>query len=145
MLEGVGFMEKNQKKRLVDINHLSFKITGWIGTPASIVLHSIFFVGIFGLVFLDVSSEEILLILTTVVSLEAIYLAIFIQMTVNRNTQALEAVEDDIEDLQENVEDISEDIEEDDTLDRETKMTLSKISTDLARLQNHLDSLTAKK
>lgn len=138
-------MEKNQKEKKIDLNSISYKITGWIGTPVSIVLHSIFFVGIFGLVFLDVSAEEILLILTTVVSLEAIYLAIFIQMTVNRNTQALEAVEDDIEDLQENVEDISEDIEEDDTLDRETKATLSKISTDLARLQSHLDSLTVKK
>ena len=138
-------MEKNQRKRSVDLNNLSYKITGWVGTPASIVLHSIFFVGIFGLVFLGISSGEILLILTTVVSLEAIYLAIFIQMTVNRNTQALEAVEDDIEGLQEDVEDISEDIEEDDTLDRETKATLSKISTDLARLQIHLDALTNKK
>lgn len=138
-------MEKNQREKKIDLNTVSYKITGWIGTPVSIVFHSLFFIGIFGLVFLNVSAEQILLILTTVVSLEAIYLAIFIQMTVNRNTQALEAVEDDIEGLQEDVEDISEDIEEDDTLDRETKATLSKISTDLARLQNHLDALTAKK
>lgn len=138
-------MEKNQREKLFGLNNLSYKITGWIGTPVSIVFHSLFFIGIFGLVFLGVSAEEILLILTTVVSLEAIYLAIFIQMTVNRNTQALEAVEDDIEGLQEDVEDISEDIEEDDTLDRETKATLSKISTDLARLQSHLDALTTKK
>lgn len=135
-------MEKNQRKRLVDLNNLSYKITGWIGTPVSIVIHSIFFVGIFGLVFLDVSSEEILLILTTVVSLEAIYLAIFIQMTVNRNTKSLEAVEEDIEDIAEEVEDISEDIDEDDVEDKETKATLTKINNDLKKLQEDLNRLT---
>ena len=40
-------MEKNQRKRSVDLNNFSYKITGWVGTPVSIVLHSIFFVGIF--------------------------------------------------------------------------------------------------
>ena len=39
-------------------------------------------------------------LLTTAVSLEAIYLSIFIQMTVNRNTQSLEEVEEDIEGIQ---------------------------------------------
>ena len=58
------------------------------------------------------SSSDILLILTTIVSLEAIYLSIFIQMTVNRHAQELEEVSEDIEEIQENVEEIQEDVEE---------------------------------
>ena len=56
--------------------------------------------------------DDVLLILTTAVSLEAIYLAIFIQMTVNRNTAALEAVEDDIEEIAEDVEEVQKDVDE---------------------------------
>ena len=44
--------------------------------------------------------------------MEAIYLAIFIQMTVNRNTESIEDIEEDIEDIQEDVEELSEDVEE---------------------------------
>lgn len=100
------------KKKLNKIEKFSVKITEWVGTPISIVLHTMFFIGIFSLRILGVKVEDILLILTTVVSLEAIYLSILIQMTVNRNTQALKAVEDDIEDISEDVEDIEEDVED---------------------------------
>lgn len=94
------------------VQKVSSKATGWIGTPWSIIVHTILFVGIFGLKYVGVDIEEILLILTTAVSLEAIYLAIFIQMAVNKNTKALEAVEDDIEDIAEDVEDLEEDVED---------------------------------
>jgi low affinity Fe/Cu permease len=46
------------------------------------------------------------------VSLEAIYLAIFIQMTVNQNTQSLREVEVDIDEIQENIDEIQEDVDE---------------------------------
>lgn len=98
----------------------------YIGSLPSIILHSCFFVGIFSLQWLGFEFDQVLLILTTVVSLEAIYLSIFIQMTVNHQARQLsevsEDVEDiseevkeigeDVEDIQENVEDISEDVEE---------------------------------
>ena len=58
------------------------------------------------------SWELVLLVLTTIVSLEAIYLAIFIQMTVNRQGQSLKEVEENVDDIQENVDEIQEDIEE---------------------------------
>lgn len=58
------------------------------------------------------SSSDVLLILTTVVSLEAIYLSIFIQMTVNEHSEELEDVSEDIEEIQENMEDIQENMEE---------------------------------
>ncbi len=94
------------------LEHISERLTLWIGSPASIVLHTLFFVGIFALRFAGLATEQILLILTTAVSLEAIYLAIFIQMTVNRATKSLADVEENIEDLGEEVEDLGEDIGE---------------------------------
>ena len=90
----------------------SERVTGWIGTPASIAVHTLIFAGTFALPLWGISFERILLVLTTVVSLEAIYLAIFIQMTVNRNTASLADVEEDIEDIHEEVEGLGEDVEE---------------------------------
>lgn len=90
----------------------SKKITYWIGSPQSILAHTVFFIGIFSLRFFDVASSDILLILTTIVSLEAIYLSIFIQMTVNKHSEDLEEVSEDIEEIQENVDEIQEDVDE---------------------------------
>jgi uncharacterized membrane protein len=66
-----------------------------------------------------VSWDEMLLILTTIVSLEAIYLAIFIQMSVNLASASLREVSEDVAEVQEDVgelhehvEEISEDVEE---------------------------------
>lgn len=94
------------------LEKITEKITNGIGTPISIVFHTIVFVGIFMLKLFGISIDQILLILTTAVSLEAIYLAIFIQMSVNKNALTIAGVEKDIDDIQENIEDISEDIED---------------------------------
>ena len=99
-------------KKISPMEKISNKMTGWIGTPASLVVHTFAFLGIFGLRFFGVNINDILLILTTAVSLEAIYLAIFIQMTVNRTTESIEDIEEDIEDIQEDVEDIQEEVED---------------------------------
>lgn len=89
------------------------KITGWIGSPASLVLHTILFVLAFGLGLFDIAGwDMVLLLLTTAVSLEAIYLAIFIQMTVNKHTDSLREVEEDIDEIQEDVDEIQEDVDE---------------------------------
>jgi methyl-accepting chemotaxis protein len=103
---------RKKKKQPVNLETLSMRATQWIGTPQSIVVHSLLFAGIFLLRLFGVDIDSILLILTTAVSLEAIYLAIFIQMTVNKNTQSLADVEEDIEDIQEDFEDFSEDFED---------------------------------
>jgi peptidoglycan hydrolase CwlO-like protein len=92
-----------------------------------------------------------MLILTTAVSLEAIYLALFIQMSVNRQTAELRAVseeveeisndideiQEDVEDLAEEVEEISEDIEEDDREDAAER------AADVARIDK-IESLLAE-
>ncbi len=84
----------------------------YLGSVPSLIFHTIFFVGIFGLQWFGFAFDQIMLILTTAVSLEAIYLALFIQMTVNRQAAQIEEVSEDVEELSENVEDISEDVEE---------------------------------
>lgn len=89
------------------------KITHWAGSPMSIVLHTLAFLGVFLVGAFGVAPwDMVLLVLTTIVSLEAIYLALFIQMTVNRNTMSLREVEKDVDEIQEDIEEISEDVEE---------------------------------
>jgi len=93
-------------------NTWAYKVTRAVGSPLSIVIHTAFFIGIFGLRFFGVAFGDIFLFLTTLVSLEAIYLSLLIQMTVNINTAHLAAVKDDVEDIQEDVEELQEDVEE---------------------------------
>ena len=88
-------------------------ITRWIGSTVSVVLHTILFIISFILPYLGlVSFERMLLVLTTIVSLEAIYLSIFIQMSINMNNQNIEIIQEDIEELGEDIEELGEDIEE---------------------------------
>lgn len=133
---------------------LSFKITQWIGTPISILIHTLLFGGIFLLKIFRVNTESILLILTTVVSLEAIYLAIFIQMSVNRQAFSIASMEDDLGDIQDDVEDISEDVEDisedidliqaEETTEEKTKATLEHIEKQLHSVQKDLEILRHK-
>lgn len=89
------------------------KATKWIGSISSLVIHSVLFIVAFAMpAFGMVSFEKMLLVLTTVVSLEAIYLAIFIQMSVNKNSQDIEIIQEDVGEIQEDIEDIEEDIDE---------------------------------
>ena len=96
-----GHNQAVTKQRFSSLQAISYKLTEWVGTPISLIVHTLFFAGIFALRKFGVATDYILLLLTTAVSLEAIYLSIFIQMTVNRNTESLEEVEEDIEDIQE--------------------------------------------
>lgn len=59
-----------------------------------------------------ITFDRMLLVLTTVVSLEAIYLAIFIQMSLNRTRESLAEVEQDIDEIQEDVDEIQHDVDE---------------------------------
>lgn len=116
------------------LDKFSKKVTAWTGSSWSIVVHTLFFIGIFGLRFFNISTADILLILTTIVSLEAIYMAIFIQMTVNEHSENLEEVSEDIEELQENVEDISEDVEE-------IQKDVDEIQEDVDEIQEDVEEL----
>ncbi len=94
-------------------SHPVERITTWIGSTSSLALHTVLFILFFALSFAGILTWDLMfLILTTVVSLEAIYLAIFIQMTVNRHTTSLREVEADIDEIQEDVDEIQGDVDE---------------------------------
>lgn len=137
----VVFYNQMRKK----IETASEKVTKWIGSTQSIVVHTVFFVTVFSLRIFGFSSSDILLVLTTAVSLEAIYLAIFIQMTINKQSKELEEVSEDIEEIQEDVDEIQkdvdeiqEDIEEDDEDEMLEKIenTLGKLIEEVIELKN---------
>lgn len=93
--------------------HPTEQFTAWVGSTSSLISHTLLFVAFFALSFSGLLSwDSMFLILTTIVSLEAIYLAIFIQMTVNRQAASLKEVEKDIGEIQEDVDEIQEDVEE---------------------------------
>ena len=94
------------------INAAAKSATDWIGSVSSLLVHTALFIVSFSLVLFGYDFDKILLTVTTVVSLEAIYLAIFIQMAINQQSQSLEGVEEDIDVIQERVEDIHEDVED---------------------------------
>ena len=88
------------------------RATEWIGSTKSLLIHTAVFVLALLLPIFGVPFDNVLLVLTTAVSLEAIYLAIFIQMSVNKNTQDIEEIQEDVEEIQEDVEEIQEDVDE---------------------------------
>ncbi len=115
--------------------------TKWVGSRASVVMHTMFFLGVFSLPLFGYKLDTVLLVLTTVVSLEAIYLSIFIQMTVNENTASLEEVEEDIEDIAEEVEEISEDIDEIQQDVDEIAVDVDEIQKDVDEIQEDVDEI----
>lgn len=77
-------------------------------------------------------SSTVLLILTTIVSLEAIYLSIFIQIAINKNTRSLENVTEEMEDISEDIEEIQEDVED-------IQEDVEEISEDVEDIQEEIN------
>ena len=125
---------KIQEKVLPAVEDFSVKLTRGIGTPTSIIVHTIFFIGIFSLEGFGYTFDQIMLILTTMVSLEAIYLAIFIQMTINRQEAKLHSVTEEISEISEDIEDIQEDVEE-------LGKDVDEISEDIEDIQEDVEEL----
>lgn len=130
---------------------VSSKFTYWLGTPISIIVHTIFFASMFTLVLFGWNLQDMLLALTTGLSIEAIYLALFIQMSVNKASESLEDVEESLEDVEEDIDTIEKDIDaiqldekNDDKYDEEVAATLKTIEKRLGRLQEDLDVLRKK-
>ncbi len=166
-------MNDKHDKKINPAELIAEKFTGWLGSTTSIVVHTIVFIASFTLVIFGVKFDSVLLILTTAVSLEAIYLALFIQMSVNKNTQSLADVEEDIEEIAEDVVEIAEDVEgiekdideiekdidemqedveeiekdgdEDDLHDEKTMLTLTQLQKDIQKVMEDIDALKGQK
>lgn len=143
-------------KELSPLEKRAVAVIKWVGSTQSIVVHSLLFFTAFALAILElISFDRMLLALTTVVSLEAIYLAIFIQMTVNRQSDALEEVEQDIDEIQEDLDEIGEEMDEiiddmdewdeeekmDEKRKREQRQTLQGIYDTIQKLAGDIENL----
>lgn len=95
------------------LDKMADSVISWIGSTASLIFHTLLFITSFLLpLFKVVEFEEMLLVLTTIVSLEAIYLSIFIQMSVNKSNKHIEVIKEDVNEIQEDIDEIQEDIDE---------------------------------
>ncbi len=103
---------KSIERNKIKLEKSAERATKWIGSTASLITHTILFVTAFSLPAFGIPFERMLLVLTTIVSLEAIYLSIFIQMSVNKNTEDIEDIQEDVEEIQEDVEEIEKDVDE---------------------------------
>ena len=145
-----------EKSTRIKLDGTAEVATKFIGSTASLVLHTLFFIVAFLLpVFHICSVDKMLLVLTTVVSLEAIYLSIFIQMTVNKNTYDIEMIQDDVDEIQEDIEDIEQDIgeiqkdvvdinqdnEHDLEIEKREEQALMAIQAILTNLQNEINAI----
>lgn len=149
------------------------KIPENIGTPTSLIIHTIIFVlflsapKVFG-----IPADSVNIFFTTLLSLEAIYLAIFIQMSINQSNIEIQELQEDVEEIQEdveeiaenldeineNVDEIQEDIEEDTAedekivtlaMDNKKQIDANKVEIDILRMQlskilSELEKLNAK-
>lgn len=144
-----------KKKEVFTLEKSAERATRWIGSTSSLIFHTIVFAVSFTLPFFGAPFATVLLVLTTIVSLEAIYLSIFIQMSVNKNTSDIEEIQEDVEDIQEDIDEIAEDvediqediedIEEDSDADvkaeRKEAQLLSSIQKTLADLQKEIEEI----
>lgn len=153
-----------------DHSHFVEVITKGIGSLSSLLIHTALFTAILLIgTFHILSWDTVLLVLTTGVSLEAIYLAIFIQMSVNHQSKVIQDVEQDVDEIKEDVDEIQEDvgeiqedvdeiqkdidsieedvdeIQEDDEKEskqnKEYQQTLATISSDLQKLLEDIEKL----
>ena len=129
---------KNSVKK---IKKFPKKMTQWIGTPVSLFIHTIFFLLVFLLPLFHVPFDDVLLVLTTIVSLEAIYLAIFIQMTVNRSMEDIEELSENVEEISEDVDKIQEEERQDEVVERNTKVALQNIETSVQKILRDIETL----
>lgn len=145
-------------------------ITAWVGSFSSLIVHTVLFIAILLVGATHALSwDTVLLVLTTGVSLEAIYLAIFIQMSVNQQSQTMkeveqdvdeikedvgeiqenvgeiqediDAIEEDVDEIKEDVDDIQEDEEEDEARDIEHQKTLEVMSINLQKLLSDIEKM----
>ncbi|MCK9416335.1 hypothetical protein M0Q97_06725 [Candidatus Dojkabacteria bacterium] len=148
--------KKNIEEDKRMIQKIALKIVKLIGTVESVIIHTVLFtLAILLYIFNCYDRDTIMLVVTTIVSLEAIYLSIFIQMGMNNHGKKLEEIKENVEDIQENVEDIQENVEdiqedveelneEDDEEDEEDDEDLKKIKDTLEILVKEIKDLKKK-
>jgi uncharacterized protein YoxC len=135
-----GAISNSMNDETKEKNFFFANVTTWIGSVQSLFVHTMLFIlcGIAGILHLA-EWNSILLVLTTIVSLEAIYLSIFIQMTVNRHAEELEEVSEDVDEIQEDIDEIQKDIDEVQEDVEDIQEDVQEMSVDEAKDGVHLE------
>lgn len=124
-----------RKNRTAALEKAAENITWWVGSIPSLIVHTVVFLVSFLLpVFGIIEFDKMLLVLTTVLSLEAIYLSIFIQLSVNKSHEHIEDLKEDVGEIQEDIEDIQEDLEE-------ISEDIEEISDDIEDIQEDIEEI----
>jgi peptidoglycan hydrolase CwlO-like protein len=135
-------MLKNKDKiPLSKLEKLALLVIRGIGSIWSVIIHTLIFIGAFTLIILGYDTNRVLLVLTTIVSLEAIYLSIFIQMSVNFQSRAIASVEKEIDEIAEDVEEIAEDVEDIQEAHEEIQEDIEEIQKDVDEIQKDVDEI----
>ena len=133
--------EHNQETLSV-LEKIANGIMWWVGSIQSLVAHTIFFIISFALPMLHIVEwDHMLLVLTTVLSLEAIYLAIFIQMSVNKSSEHIEDLKEDVGEIQEDIDEIQEDIDEIQEDIDEIQEDIDEIQEDVEEIQEDVEEI----
>ncbi len=117
-----------------NLEKIALRATRWIGSAQSIVIHTLIFLGCFALIIFGADTGTVLLVLTTIVSLEAIYLSIFIQMSVNRSERRIRNVSKEIHEISEDVQGIEADIDE-------IQKDVDEIQEDVQGIEKDIDEI----
>ena len=139
---------KNNKKESA-VEKLAVRITEWLGSPVSIGIHTLIFSLAFLVYLAGVKLEIILLVMTTFLSIEAIYLSLFIQLSVNVTKESLEDVEEDLGEIQEDVEglegasrEMQEDVEGLEGTVRKLRKNMQGLEEDVEDISEDIDRFT---
>lgn len=131
-----------QHTPLSKLEELALSVTRGIGSIWSVIVHTLLFGFAFTLILLGIDFDRVLLVLTTIVSLEAIYLSIFIQMSVNYQARALASVEKEIDEIAEDVGEIQEDVEEIHDHVEEIQEDVEEIQGDIDEIQEDVEEIS---
>lgn len=134
-------MQKYKQSFDYKIERFANKATMHVGSPMSLILHTFLFIASFLLILLGIDRNTVLLVLTTIVSLEAIYLSLFIQMSVNRSNKRLYMVKKGLDEIQEDVGEIQEDIEGIEKDIDEIQEDVEDIQEDVEGIEKDVDEL----
>ncbi len=127
--------------RLSFLEKISVRTTRWVGSIQSLLVHTTLFVSTFVIVLLGAPLDRVLLVLTTIVSLEAIYLSIFIQMSVNRSERRLRNVSKEVHEISVDIDEISEDVEEIQKNVDEIQIDIDEIQADVDEIQEGVEGI----
>jgi septal ring factor EnvC (AmiA/AmiB activator) len=124
-----------RKKDETTLEYISYRAIRWAGSVHSLIIHTLLFTLAFCSYFFGASFSNILLVVTTIVSLEAIYLSLFAQMTLNQHSDDLEGIQEDVEEIGEDVEGIEKDVEE-------IQKDVEDISEDVGEIQEDVEEIS---